>query len=96
MASRLPEHVVQRITRGAQSADWSEWFGTMRGEIAAELGRLEHSETAQRCLDLPRLRGLVDHWPGALGPEHQADYALTLLNAIVMGRFIRWFEAQIA
>ncbi len=96
MASRLPERVVHRTTRGAQSADWSEWFGTMRGEIEAELGRLERSDTAQRCLDLPRLRGLVDRWPGALGPEHQADYALTLLNAIVMGRFIRWFEERYA
>ncbi|TFG54323.1 MAG: asparagine synthetase B [Gemmatimonadales bacterium] len=94
MASRLPERVVRRTTRGAQSADWSEWFGTMRGEIDAELTRLERSDTAQRCLDLPRLRELVNQWPSVLGPEHQGDYALTLLNAIVMGRFIRWFEER--
>jgi asparagine synthase (glutamine-hydrolysing) len=66
----------------------------MRGEIDAELTRLERSDTAQRCLDLPRLRELVNQWPSVLGPEHQGDYALTLLNAIVMGRFIRWFEER--
>jgi asparagine synthase (glutamine-hydrolysing) len=94
MAPVLPEHVVHRATRGAQSADWIEWFDGMRGEIVAEIARLEKSDTAQRCLDLPRLRDLVDHWPPSFGSEHMADYGLTLLNAMVMGRFIRWFEER--
>ncbi len=96
MASRLPDRLVNRTTRGAQSADWSEWLGAMRGTITGELTRLEGSDTARRCLDLPRLRGLVDRWPHRLEPEHECDYALTLLNAVVMGRFIRWFEERYA
>jgi len=92
MEGRLPDHVRNRTTRGGQSADWTEWLPAMRGELVAELDRLDRSETANRCLDLAKLRSLMDRWPERLGIEHDRDYHLLLLRGIMMGRFIRWFE----
>lgn len=89
---RLPESLLNRERYGAQAADWFEWLPAMRGRLAAELTRFERSETAQRCLDLPRLRALVEDWPERLGPEHNAPYLSFLLRGMMMGRFICWFE----
>jgi len=94
MRDLLPPSIRQRTTRGAQAADWPEWFGAMRGGVVAELDRLDGIELARRCLDLPRMRRLVDAWPGCFGPEHTGDYPLLLLRGIMMGRFIRWFEER--
>jgi asparagine synthase (glutamine-hydrolysing) len=90
----LPPQVLERTTRGAQASDWTEWFTGMRPEMSLEVERLEQSETARRCLDLPRMRDLLARWPERLGVEHIMDYNLILLRGIVMGRFIRWFEAS--
>jgi hypothetical protein len=40
------------------------------------------------------MQQLVDNWPEQLGIKHHYDYGLLLLRGIMMGRFIRWFEAQ--
>jgi asparagine synthase (glutamine-hydrolysing) len=92
MRDVLPAQVLDRRTRGAQSADWIEWLPGMRRELTEELVRLEHSDVAQRCLDVPRLRRLLMEWPEQFGIEHLEDYALVLLRAMETGRFIRWFE----
>ncbi|HEV8149618.1 MAG TPA: asparagine synthase-related protein, partial [Gemmatimonadales bacterium] len=89
---RLPQSVLQRDRYGAQAADWSEWLPAMRGQLAAELARLERCETADRCLDLPRMRTLVEQMPERLGPEHKTPYLNLLLRGMMTGRFIRWFE----
>jgi asparagine synthase (glutamine-hydrolysing) len=90
----LPPSVVDRTTRGAQSADWTEWFEAMRPMIVADIDTLERSDTARRCLDVPRMARLVREWPARLGVEHTIEYNLMLLRAIVVGRFIRWFEER--
>lgn len=92
MQNRLPASVLNRDRYGAQAADWSEWLPTMRGDLEAELERLEHNDTASRCLDLPRLRTLLSQWPAQLGREHDSLYMDLLLRAMMTGRFIRWFE----
>ena len=94
MRDLLPASIRQRTTRGAQAADWPEWFGAMRVSVTAELKRLERIDLARRCLDLPRMQQLVDAWPASFGPEHTGDYPLLLLRGIMMGRFIRWFEER--
>jgi len=93
MRGLLPDSLLRRTTRGAQAADWTEWFGAMRPAFAAELENLMRSDTARRCLDLSKLRSLIEHWPDRFGMEHHASYNLMLLRAMMMGRFIRWFEA---
>lgn len=96
MAGRLPDQVRNRTTIGGQSSDWTEWLPSLRAPFAAELDLLDHSETAKRCLDLPRLRGLVEQWPSNLGSQHRNDYLLLLPRGIMMGRFIRWFATTYA
>ncbi|MBC7790173.1 MAG: hypothetical protein H7Z74_09535 [Anaerolineae bacterium] len=92
MAGKLPEQVRNRTSIGAQSSDWNEWLPTMRGELQSELDRLDRSEIASRCLDLAKLRSLMDRWPERLGLQHTRDYHKLLLRGVMMGRFIRWFE----
>jgi asparagine synthase (glutamine-hydrolysing) len=92
MERRLPDRIRTRTTYGRQSADWAEWLPALRPWIADELGRLERHDTAQRCLDLPRMRALVDHWPVPLERGHFRDYNQLLMRGVMMGRYIRWFE----
>jgi asparagine synthase (glutamine-hydrolysing) len=93
MEGRLPDEIRNRTTIGAQSADWSEWLPAMGGAFRTEVELLERSETARQCLDLPRLRSLIDRWPDRMGVEHERDYTLLLPRGIMMGRYIRWFES---
>lgn len=92
MAGRVPDEIRLRSSYGMQSADWPEWLPSLRAEISQELQRLEVSETARRCLDLPKLRRLTENWPERMTLAHEKDYPLLLLRGITMGRFIRWFE----
>ncbi len=92
MAGRLPDQVRNRTTIGGQSSDWAEWLPSLRALFAAELDLLDRSETANHCLDLPRLHALVEQWPAQLGNSHRNEYLLLLPRGIMMGRFIRWFE----
>jgi asparagine synthase (glutamine-hydrolysing) len=96
LAGRVPDQIRLRSSIGLQSADWPEWLPSCRAPIADELERLEASDTARRCLDLPKLRRLVDHWPQRLTYAHRFDYPMLLLRGVTMGRFIRWFEGTYA
>ncbi|MEZ4585792.1 MAG: asparagine synthase-related protein [Gemmatimonadales bacterium] len=92
MRDRLPSEVVDRTTRGAQGADWAEWMVEMRDEFRTDLSRFEREESVRRCLDLPRMRSLVEQWPERLGPAEEMAYHHLLLRGVTMGRFILWFE----
>jgi asparagine synthase (glutamine-hydrolysing) len=96
MTGLLPDHLRLRPTYGMQAPDWPEWLPSMRAELAAELDRLDRSETAARCLDLAKMRQLVDAWPAQLTLAHERDYPLLLVRGVTMGRFIRWFEDRYA
>jgi asparagine synthase (glutamine-hydrolysing) len=92
MEGRLPDRIRTRTTYGEQGADWAEWLPSLRPWIGDELRRLERHDTAQRCLDLPRLRSLVDRWPASLERGQLRDYKLLLMRGVMVGRYIRWFE----
>jgi asparagine synthase (glutamine-hydrolysing) len=96
MQGRLPDQVRTRTTYGLQGPDWTEWMPSIRPELASELAKLERSDTANRCLDLPRMRHLMDQWPDRMTLSHEKQYYLMLLRGITMGRFIRWFEETYA
>lgn len=93
LRGRLPESVLERRTRGAQAADWTEWLPPLRPAIAGILDDFERSARVRRCIDVPRLRALLERWPARLGLEHTAEYNHLLLRALMMGRFITWFES---
>jgi asparagine synthase (glutamine-hydrolysing) len=99
MQGILPDPVRLERRRGLQSADWSRHLTSARAEIAAEIDRLQRSSLASACLDLPRLRRLLDDWPQGAAPGegwHDSgvvhDYQLALLRGLATGRFLRRFE----
>jgi asparagine synthase (glutamine-hydrolysing) len=49
---------------------------------------------ARDCLDLPRLRRLVENWPqdGWQSQNTAAAYRYALLRSVATGRFIRYVE----
>ncbi|WP_177196340.1 asparagine synthase-related protein [Bradyrhizobium sp. OK095] len=90
----LPDAVRLERRKGLQAADWSRQMTAARSEIIAEVERLERSPLASACLDLPRLRHLVENWPD--GGWHSAktmqSYQLALARGLATGRFLRRFE----
>jgi asparagine synthase (glutamine-hydrolysing) len=88
MVDRLPSEVLSNRKRGLQAADWFERSTSVRGEIAAELTRLEE------C-DLARMRRLVEQWSQGGWGETQVveEYSYLLECGLMVGRFLQWFEA---
>jgi asparagine synthase (glutamine-hydrolysing) len=91
LADRLPREVLDASARGYQAADWHEGLTAHRGDVAAELRRLEASTAADRALDLPRLEKLVADWPtgGWERIDVREAYRLALLRGISAGHFLR-------
>jgi asparagine synthase (glutamine-hydrolysing) len=88
--SRLPASLLNERLRGAQGVDWHEAATAGRSTLAQVLTQMEGDVTAQRTLDLPRLRALADNWPSG-GWEREdvtARYRMTLLRAVSLGDFL--------
>ncbi|MFN4087733.1 MAG: asparagine synthetase B family protein [Alphaproteobacteria bacterium] len=95
MRGQLPEaHLWSGGYKGYQAIDWHEALTRSRSELAQEIERLEASPLARRCLDLAKLRTLVDNWPTGdwHSPRITHSYRLALTRGIAMGRFIRRME----
>jgi asparagine synthase (glutamine-hydrolysing) len=91
LIDRVPDQILGERRKGLQGADWHEHLTAARGEISAELKRLESSPPAARALDLPRLRKLVENWPSG-GWERDgvmSPYRLALLRGVSTGHFLR-------
>jgi asparagine synthase (glutamine-hydrolysing) len=81
-----------------QSADWHLSLAAERAGMTCELARIEASPMAQRCLDLPRMRHLIEHLP-AEGFERRdvfAPWHLALTRGLSVGHFIRRFDPDAA
>jgi hypothetical protein len=59
------------------------------------MDRLERSELARRVLDLGRMRRLAEQLASAGDrPSHDRnEYELVLQGGLMVGRYLRWFEA---
>ena len=91
MRDRLPEATLTSKARGLQAADWHLILAAERPGMERELLRLERSPIAQRCLDLERMRYLLEHWPST-GFERREIYTawhLALTRGLAVGHFIR-------
>ncbi|WP_439817741.1 asparagine synthase-related protein [Zavarzinia sp. CC-PAN008] len=90
----VPDEVHQEVGKGLQAADWGVEATRSRSAFADEIARLEQSPFASTCLDLPRLRRLVDNWPQ--GDFNSApvmrEHHLALCRGLAAGRFIRQVE----
>lgn len=99
MRGILPDAVRLERKRGMQSADWPRHLTAARAEIEAEIERLHRSPLASACLDLPRLRRLLERWPKDGAPAAgwydigvTYEYQAALLRGLATGRFLRRFE----
>lgn len=89
----VPDVVLDERRRGLLGADWHVAANAARGEMAAEVARLERSPLASKALDLKRLRRLVDDWPAGGWNTKKVVYdQLALTRGLSAGRFIRRFE----
>ncbi|MEA2703930.1 MAG: hypothetical protein QOD63_1875 [Actinomycetota bacterium] len=95
MRDRLPASILWRTRRGSQLPDWLDHMTRARAEIETELDALRDHPTSRRVIDAERLTTLVRQWPE---PAHAADtrtvydYRFALLRALVVSRYLRWFE----
>jgi hypothetical protein len=99
MAGRLPPEIAWRTRRGEQLPDWLDLMTAARGELAAELEAVRDHPTSRALIDTDRLATLMDRWPDRgtrAAPRVVSDYRLALLRAVVVSRYLRWFEAHAA
>ncbi|MDR3514477.1 MAG: asparagine synthase-related protein [Azospirillaceae bacterium] len=94
MADLLPAPLLRDRRRGLQAADWHRAATAARPEMLAEIDRLQRSAFARECLDLPRLRRLLENWPadGWSDPAIVDQYQHLLGRGLSLGRFVRRFE----
>lgn len=63
MRDRLPASTLARTMRGQQGADWYLSMNDALPSLRAQANLIEASPTAQRLLDLPRMRHLLNTFP---------------------------------
>lgn len=97
MADRLPAAIVQRRKRGAQLPEWLDIMTAIRPDLGTELDALEQHSTSRELMDVDRLRSLFERWPERSGGgdiEVHREYRSAFLRALVLSRYLRWFEAR--
>ncbi len=95
MAERLPASIVWRGRKGEQLPDWLELMTASRPELGAELDAACDHPLSRRLIDVERLGRLLSAWPepgrsGEIGVIR--DYRGAMLRALVVSRYLRWFE----
>lgn len=99
MADRLPPEILHRTRRGEQLPDWLDLMTAARAELASELEQLRDHSLSRELVDVPRLERLMEHWPDRrrrADPRVIADYRSALLHALLVSRYLRWFERRAA
>jgi len=88
---RLPPEVLNEGRKALQASDWYEGFTAGRGDMAAEVERLEQCAPAADILDTAVLRQRLEDWPegGWDGEEVMMRYRLALGRGVAAGHFIR-------
>ena len=97
MADRLPAEIVHRTRYGEQLPDWLDVMTAARRELASELDQLAEHPTSRQLIDVDRLRGLMERWPARTAradPAVERDYRRVLFRALLLSRYLRWFELR--
>ena len=93
MAARLPPEILNEWRKGLAGADWHLRVAPFRERFAASVEEIARSALAVQCLDIPRMRQMVERWPTDwTAPGVQQHYRLGFCRAIQAGEFIRWVE----
>jgi asparagine synthase (glutamine-hydrolysing) len=97
MADRLPPEILHRTRRGEQLPDWLDVITARRAELAVEVEELAGHPASRQLIDTDRLQRLVARLPDRTSRAEPAvvrDYRLALLRALVVSRYMRWFERR--
>jgi hypothetical protein len=101
MADRLPPSIAERTRRGAQLPDWLERFTPRRDELEDELAAARQHAGCRELLDLDRMDAALRDWPDRARAHAQWTrtthvYRYNLLRALLMCRYLRFFDAHAA
>jgi asparagine synthase (glutamine-hydrolysing) len=101
MADRLPPSIAERTARGAQLPDWLERFTARRGELVDELAAAREHAGCRELLDLDAMDAALRAWPApdrahADWPRTTHVYRYNLMRALLMCRYLRFFDAHAA
>jgi asparagine synthase (glutamine-hydrolysing) len=93
-ADRLPPEILNETRRGAQGVNWFQRMDARRQSLAEEVEGLEASPLANRLLDVPRMKRILDDWPkDAQEAEIRTrEVRLAFARGVHVGQFIRWVE----
>jgi hypothetical protein len=101
MADRLPPSIAERTRRGAQLPDWLERFTDRRQELVDELAAAREHAGCRELLDLDGMGAALRDWPDRelahaewIRTTHM--YRFNLMRALLMCRYLRFFDAHAA
>jgi asparagine synthase (glutamine-hydrolysing) len=98
MADLLPTEIAHRRTRGAQVPDWFDRLSDQREMLTAEFEQTRDHPTARQLIDIGRLERSLSAWPAEHDParaaEDERNLHLALTRALLVGRYVRWFESR--
>lgn len=94
LTGRMPSVILDEQNFGQQNPEWFDRGTAQRESFAAEIERLANVPLADRMLDLPRLKRMIDTWPAdaEAAQSVRLQYQTVLPRAVQIGRFIRWSE----
>ncbi|MFZ9043018.1 MAG: asparagine synthase-related protein [Ilumatobacteraceae bacterium] len=97
MADRLPPEVARRRERGEQLPDWFDRLHDVREELVAEVDAAHDHPGTRDVIDTARLQDVVRRMPArgaALSGQDMRDYRLAVPRALLLSRYVRWFERR--
>lgn len=95
MRDVLPTEIVDRETLGAQQPEWLDRLTNRRAEVLDELDAMRSHPASCDVIDVAKLDRLAKAWPDrndVAGKQVVYEYQLALPRAIVLSRYLRWFE----
>lgn len=101
MADRLPPSIAERTRRGAQLPDWLEQLAGRRQELMDELSAAREHVGCRELLDLDGMDVALRDWPDRARAHAQwarttQVYRYNLIRALLMSRYLRFFDAHAA
>lgn len=94
----LPEQIVARPQGGDPVPNWLDLLTHARPGIEAELDAMAEHPWSKAQLDVSSLRKLVARWPMSvdkLSNDDIDDYRRLLPAAVVLSKYVRWFEGRV-
>lgn len=94
MRGLVPDRILDSRAHGQPMADWFHTMTAMRPRIVEEVALFERNPLVSHCLDVPRMRKLVDDWPtrNLNDRDLRPAYQMFLGHGLSLGYYLRRFE----